>query len=101
MGEVKVMSKRKLPLEVHATEEAHLDIGYWMKSGNSKIVERTNKLISAALTDPANGIGKPERLKFHTVETYSRRIDRPHRLIYRVEAGRLVILAARFRYDDK
>lgn len=95
------MPMRKLPLELHATEQAHLDIEYWMKSGNQKIVERINKLISASLADPANGIGKPERLRFQTVETYSRRIDRTHRLIYRVEAGRLIILAARFHYDDK
>lgn len=95
------MPKRKLPLELHATEQAHLDLDYWMKSGNQKIVERINKLISAALADPANGIGKPERLRFHTIETYSRRIDRTHRLVYRVEGGRLVILAARFHYHEK
>lgn len=95
------MPKRKLPLELHATEQAHLDLDYWKKSGNQKIVERINKLISAALADPANGIGKPERLRFHSFETYSRRIDRTHRLIYRVEEGRLVILAARFHYHDK
>jgi toxin YoeB len=95
------MSKKKLPLELNATEQAHLDIEYWMKSGNQKIVERINKLITAALTDPANGIGKPERLRFYRIETYSRRIDRTHRLIYRVEEGRLVILAARFHYHDK
>lgn len=95
------MPKRKLPLELHATEQAHLDLDYWKKSGNQKIVERINKLISAALADPANGIGKPERLPFHAIETYSRRIDRTHRLIYRVEEGRQVILAARFHYHDK
>lgn len=95
------MPKRKLPLELHATEQAHLDLDYWKKSGNQKIVERINKLISAALADPANGIGKPERLRFHTIETYSRRIDRTHRLIYQVQEGRLVILAARFHYHDK
>ena len=95
------MPKRKLSLQLHATEQAHLDIDYWMKSGNQKMVERINKLISAALSDPANGIGKPERLRFQPIETYSRRIDRTHRLIYRVEEGRLVILAARFHYTDK
>ncbi len=95
------MPQRKPPLELHATEQAHLDLDYWKKSGNQKIVERINKLISAALADPANGIGKPKRLRFHTIETYSRRIDRTHRLIYRVQEGRLVILAARFHYHDK
>jgi len=95
------MTKKKLPLQLQATEQAHLDIEYWVKSGNQKMVERINKLISAALIDPARGIGKPERLRFQTIETYSRRIDRIHRLVYRVEEGQLVILAARFHYGDK
>ena len=46
-------------------------------------------------------MGKPERLKFHHLETYSRRIDRIHRLVYRVENEKIVILAARFHYTDK
>jgi toxin YoeB len=91
----------KKVFEVESTSRADLDFIYWQGSGNLKILTRINKLIEAARLNPATGLGKPERLKFHNVETYSRRIDRTHRLVYRVEGEKITILAARFHYADK
>lgn len=95
------MPAAKKVLEVESTSRADLDFIYWQGSGNIKILARINKLIESARLSPATGIGKPERLKFHHLETYSRRIDRIHRLVYRVEKEKIIILAARFHYADK
>ncbi len=92
------LGKRARTLE--STKQADLDIKYWQSSGNLKILARINKLIEAALEEPARGIGKPERLKFYAVETYSRRIDRVHRLVYQVSDDQIIIISARFHYVE-
>ena len=95
------MAGKKAALIPHSTGQADADLTYWQNSGNQKILIRINELIKAACETPSAGIGKPERLKFEGGETYSRRINKQHRLVYRVEGDRLIILAARFHYDDK
>ena len=42
--------------------------------------------------DPFAGIGKPEPLKFMEANTWSRRIDLEHRLIYRVQTESIQFL---------
>lgn len=49
-----------------------------------KIVRRINALIKDCLRSPFEGIGKPEPLKHDWSGWWSRRIDKEHRLIYRV-----------------
>lgn len=93
------MAARKRVRSVESTKQADLDFKYWQSSGNLKVLARINKLIEEALKDPARGIGKPERLKFQIVETYSRRIDRIHRLVYTVDDDRIIIISARFHYE--
>ena len=95
------MGPGKGPFIVESTNQADLDFLYWQQSGNLKMLARINKLIQSCCENPATGIGKPERLRFYEIETYSRRIDRIHRLVYRVEDRKIVILAARFHYADK
>ena len=66
------------------------------------IVERINVLIAECLRHPFTGIGKPEPLKRNLAGWWSRRINREHRLVYRVtgssDAQALEILACRFHY---
>ncbi|MFM6941645.1 MAG: Txe/YoeB family addiction module toxin [Candidatus Planktophila sp.] len=95
------MAKAIKELKPYTTANAAEDLKYWKNSGNQKILQRIEVLIRSALETPGSGIGKPERLKFEGGETYSRRINKQHRLVYRVEGDRLILLAARFHYDDK
>lgn len=66
------------------------------------ILKRINELIANARRTPFSGIGKPEPLKGEFAGWWSRRIDREHRLVYRVEgtadAQTLVIAMCRFHY---
>jgi toxin YoeB len=94
------VAPRKRVLGVQSTKQADLDLMYWQRSGNLKVVARINKLIESALENPGSGIGKPERLKFYEVETYSRRIDRTHRLVYQVREDALIVVSARFHYVE-
>jgi toxin YoeB len=94
------VAPRKRVLGVQSTKQGDLDLIYWQRSGNLKVVERINKLIESAMENPGSGIGKPERLKFYEVETYSRRIDRTHRLVYQVRGDTLIVISARFHYVE-
>ena len=61
-----------------------------------KQCRRINQLIQACLRDPFVGIGKPEPLRENLSGCWSRRIDHEHRLVYRLEASTLVVLACRY-----
>jgi toxin YoeB len=92
------VAKNKLS-SVLMTERANQDLQYWAHSGNAKKIERINTLIQSALMDPLQGIGVPEQLRFQDEAIYSRRIDKTHRLVYRVQGKALVIISARFHYE--
>lgn len=69
------------------------------QTADRALVKRINRLIDDALRDPTSGIGKPERLKYGIVDTFSRRITDEHRLVHKVDGDDLVILQARYHYD--
>ena len=70
----------------------------WWQSADWATLKRVNRLIEAALRDPASGIGKPEPLRHVLAGAWSRRITEEHRLVYLVDGDDLVILQARFHY---
>lgn len=72
----------------------------WWQANDRKIVKRVNFLIDDALRDPSVGRGQPERLKHRANDVWSRRINQEHRLVYRVINEDLIVLQARFHYDD-
>jgi toxin YoeB len=74
------------------------DLPYWIET-DRKAALRVLDLIGATLTDPFNGIGKPEPLRFELAGCWSRRITREHRIVYRVKADRVEFLQARYHYD--
>ena len=47
---------------------------------------------------PHSGLGKPEPLKYDLSGYWSRRIDREHRLVYKVDEETLYIASCRFHY---
>ena len=69
--------------------QAEKDLNYWQKK-DSKKFDRIRVLIEAVMIDPESGIGKPELLKYLKEDTYSRRIDREHRMVYSVQGLSLI-----------
>lgn len=62
------------------------------------MARRVTRLIAEIQRDPFAGVGKPEPLKGELSGYWSRRIDDEHRLVYRVDAGEVKILKARYHY---
>jgi toxin YoeB len=74
------------------------DYRFWQVSDRN-VLKRVNRLIDDALSEPTEGIGKPERLKYGVSGAWSRRISDEHRLVYLVRNDDLVILQARYHYS--
>ncbi|MGN6154768.1 MAG: Txe/YoeB family addiction module toxin [Sphingomicrobium sp.] len=80
---------------------AWADYVQW-QAEDAAITARINLLIGECIRHPFTGTGKPEPLKRNLAGWWSRRINREHRLIYRVagkgEAQALEVLSCRFHY---
>lgn len=78
-------------------DNAWEDYLYWQTT-DAKVLERINKLIKDIQRQPFKGIGKPEPLKHNWSGYWSRRINREHRLVYKVAKGTLFIAQCRYHY---
>ncbi|KAA0262616.1 MAG: Txe/YoeB family addiction module toxin [Hafnia alvei] len=79
------------------TDESWADYVFWQEN-DKRFIKRINELIKEIERSPFTGIGKPEPLKHHLSGYWSRRINEEHRLIYRVEQDRMIILSCRYHY---
>ncbi len=74
----------------------------WLKL-DKKLTIRIHELIKAIRRDPFTGIGKPEALRQNLKGYWSRRINKEHRIIYRIvedsnRVKRAEILTCKFHY---
>ena len=74
------------------------DYLYWQNQ-DKKTLRRINTLIKDIQRSPFDGLGKPEPLKGNYQGWWSRRIDEVNRIVYKVEAGKLVIAQCRTHYS--
>ncbi len=79
------------------SDEAWEDYGYWQQH-DAKILHRINALIDAIERHAFTGLGKPEPLRHALHPWWSRRIDREHRLVYRVKENQIHVLQCRYNY---
>ena len=73
------------------SHEAWEDYLYWQQN-DRKILQVINDLIKDIRRDPFKGLGKPEPLKHSLAGSWSRRITREHRLVYRVSGRNAELL---------
>ena len=75
---------------------------YWLES-DTAMLKKLNVLIEECRRAPFSGLGKPEPLRGEFRGLWSRRIDKEHRLIYRVTGAgsgqTLEIVACRYHYE--
>jgi len=67
---------------------------------DKKTLRKLNKLIKDIERSPYEGIGKPEPLKHDLSGWWSRHIDEPNRIVYRVKDNNLEISQCKGHYDD-
>jgi toxin YoeB len=74
------------------------DLTYWIEI-DRKIALRIMRLVDEIMDDPFEGIGKPEPLKHRSANTWSRRINDEHRIVYLVTDGEIYFIFARYHYQ--
>lgn len=85
-------------MEIIYNQKALDDLQFWKKSGNTKMQNKISELIQAIELDPFVGIGKPELLKYELIGKWSRRINKEHRIIYKMEGNILKIYSLKDHY---
>ncbi len=79
-------------------ENSALEQFYKWQKDDANIFEKIVRLVAECRETPFEGIGKPEALKHNLKGCWSRRINREHRLVYKVTADTIVIISCKFHY---
>jgi toxin YoeB len=86
--------------KIEFSDAARKDIEYHRKSGKPAILNKINTLILEISETPFSGTGKPEPLKYDLSGKWSRRINKEHRLIYKVSETTVYIFSAKGHYEE-
>lgn len=86
-------------MEIIFEPNAKADLDFFIKSGNKAVLKKITQLIEAITLDPFGGLGKPEPLKFELAGTWSRRINKEHRLVYEVINNKIIIHSLKGHYE--
>jgi toxin YoeB len=79
-------------------ENAWEDYLYW-QTHDKKLLKRINQLIKDIRRHPLEGTGAPEPLRHYWSGYWSRRINKEHRLAYKVTKDAMLIAQCRYHYD--
>jgi len=82
---------------VKFTRRAHSQLEDWKKD-SKKTYDRIERLLEAVQESPHEGIGKPESLKHNLKGCWSRRINREHRLVYKVTPDAIIVISCKYHY---
>ncbi len=73
------------------------DLRYWAHQ-DRKLLLKLLDVVDAIVREPLDGIGKPEPLRHKQAGTWSRRLNKEHRVVYLVLDDRISFLQARYHY---
>jgi toxin YoeB len=76
---------------------AWADYLYWQQT-DKQTLKRINMLINDIKRQPFTGIGEPEPLRHNWSGYWSRRIDKEHRLVYKITPDAVIIAQCRYHY---
>ena len=85
-------------MEIIFSERAIEELTYWKKAGEITILKKIRQLLESIQLTPFEGIGKPEALKHNLSGFWSRRITQEHRLLYRIDGDKIIVVQLRFHY---
>ena len=91
------MTGERVEGDLAFSRQAWADYQYWVRT-DRKVAGRIARLIDDCLHSPFAGIGNPEPLRQDLAGYWSRRITKEHRLVYKFENERCVILQCRYHY---
>ena len=76
---------------IEFTEDAKKDLQLLQRKA-PQAVDKLAQLLSELRVHPRTGTGQAERLRHYQNETWSRRINREHRLVYEIHDNEVLVL---------
>jgi toxin YoeB len=84
-------------MNVHYSTPAEEDMLYW-RQHSKKITQRIESIIEDIRQHPFSGIGNPGPLRFQWAGYWSRRINKIHRLVYKVHKDCVYVVQCKYHY---
>jgi toxin YoeB len=81
-----------MEFNIEYTSRAIADIFELKKSGNKNTIKKIEKLLEELKTNPTEGTGNPEPLKYELSGAWSRRLNSKDRLVYVIKDSIIPIL---------
>ncbi|WP_432223116.1 Txe/YoeB family addiction module toxin (plasmid) [Flavobacterium sp. TMP13] len=78
--------------KINFTDEALKDIERLKKSGDKQVLKKLTSFFIELQEHPRTGTGQIEQLKHYSEEILSRRINKEHRLVYKVQDEIITVL---------
>ncbi len=85
-------------MEIVFSAEAKGDIDFFKKASEINVLKKIRQLLISINANPFEGLGKPELLKHDFQGCWSRRINKEHRLVYKIENRTIIIISAKDHY---
>ena len=76
---------------VHFSEDAQKDVILLQKHA-PKLLPKLYRLVDELKEHPRSGTGKVEQLKHYPNETWSRRLNREHRMVYEIYDNEVLVV---------
>jgi toxin YoeB len=70
---------------IKLTSKAEQDLQVHIRSGNKLLLQKITALFAELQEHPRFGTGQIEKLRYYDEEIWSRRINREHRIVYRIQ----------------
>jgi toxin YoeB len=84
-------------VKVVYTDTFYKNFCHW-RENNQSMVDKIERLISSIQEDPFKGIGKPETMCHMLSKCWSRRINREHRIVCKIDKDVVTLISCRFHY---
>lgn len=76
---------------IEFTQQAQQDV-LALQKHYPQLIKKLTKLLDELREHPRTGTGQVEQLKFFTQETWSRRLNKEHRLVYEIHDNEVLVL---------
>ena len=76
---------------IEFTIQAQQDVVALHKN-NPHLIKKLSKLLDELREHPRTGTGQVEQLRYFTNETWSRRLNKEHRLVYEIHENEILVL---------
>lgn len=86
-------------MKIYFSKLALQEYNIFERNNEFNITDKIKQLLSSIKEHgPLKGLGKPEILRHYDPSAYSRRINKEHRLVYRIKDNNIYVISCKGHY---